>query len=102
MKSTALRESAKHQECTFNIVGVCNYDPTTVVLCHLPDESHGIGRKSDDICAAFGCSSCHAAVDGRSHCPEYTENQFFYNHRANLRTIKNWINAGLIEVRGYK
>lgn len=64
--SKKLRDSARGEPCTLNIAGVCNYDSSTVVLCHLPDESHGMGRKSDDIVAAFGCHACHDAIDGRA------------------------------------
>lgn len=102
MKSKALRESAQGQECTFQIVGVCNYDPATTVLCHLPDESSGMGMKSDDICAAFGCSSCHDVVDGRVKSMEYSEHKEFYNNRALIRTIRAWWNGGLISIKGAK
>ena len=102
MKSKALRDSARGQDCTFQIVGVCNYNPETTVLCHLPDESHGMSRKSDDFSAAFGCSACHDVVDGRSACPEYREHQYFYNFRACMRTIRAWSEMGLISIKGAK
>jgi len=35
MRSNAIRMSAKGEECTFQIVGVCNHNPETTVLCHL-------------------------------------------------------------------
>lgn len=102
MKSKALRDSARGQDCTFQIVGVCNYDPETTVLCHLPDESHGMSRKSDDFSAAFGCSACHDAVDGRKSSTEYSEHEHFYNSRANKRTIRKWLEMGLISIKGAK
>ena len=43
---SAIRKAAKGEECTLNIAGVCSYDPETVVLCHFPSDSHGIGFKS--------------------------------------------------------
>ena len=51
---SAIRKAAKGEECTLNIAGVCSYDPETVVLCHFPSDSHGIGFKSPDVSA--GCS----------------------------------------------
>ena len=54
MRSNAIRMSAKGEECTLNIVGVCNYNAETTVLCHLPDESKGMSHKADDISAAYG------------------------------------------------
>ena len=46
------------------IPGVCNRDPETTVLAHIPGA--GMGRKADDILGAWCCSSCHDAVDFRS------------------------------------
>lgn len=100
MKSKKLRDSARGQECTFRIVGVCNGNPETTILCHLPDESHGMAKKSDDFCAAFGCSSCHDAVDGRNRSDEYLNHAHFYNNRANRRTIRAWLDMGLIKIEG--
>src|SRR3990167_9253871 len=65
VRSNAIRMSAKGEECTFQIPGVCNGNPETTVLCHLPDESHGMGHKADDISAAYGCAACHDAIDSR-------------------------------------
>ncbi len=53
------------------IVGVCNRNPETVVLCHsnaLAD-GKGMGLKAPDTEAAFGCSSCHDVLDGRAPLP---------------------------------
>jgi hypothetical protein len=100
--SKKLRDSARGEQCTFQIAGVCNYQSETVSLCHLPDESHGMARKSDDFCAAFGCSDCHSVVDGRARNPEYTGNEGFYNNRANRRTIRRWLELGLIKIEGFK
>ena len=102
MKSKHLRDSARGQDCTFQIVGVCNYQPETTVLCHLPDESNGMGKKSDDFCAAFGCSSCHDVVDGRVRGTDYQGAERFYNNRANRRTIRKWLEMGLITIKGAK
>ena len=102
MISKKLRNSAKGEGCTFNIAGVCNYDNYTTVLCHLPDESNGMGKKSDDISAAFGCSDCHPVADGRVHCEEYEKHKTLYDFRAWKRTLKRWIELGLIKVEGLK
>jgi hypothetical protein len=58
-----LRKLARGRECQIRIPGVCNGNPETTVLCHL--NGGGMGIKEDDILAAWGCSSCHDAVDGR-------------------------------------
>ena len=102
MKSKYLRDSARGQECAFQIVGVCNGNTETTVLCHLPDESNGMGKKSDDFVAAFGCSACHDVVDKRSWCDEYIDHMGFYNLRAHSRTLRKWIEMGLIKIKGLK
>jgi len=100
MKSNALRQAARGQGCAFQIVSVCNGNPETTVLCHLPDESHGMGLKSSDLgSAAFGCSSCHDVVDGRKCSLEYEENRWFYNYRAMVRTLAKWFELGLIKIK---
>ncbi|KZZ72369.1 hypothetical protein A3765_28595 [Oleiphilus sp. HI0130] len=86
MKSNKIRASAKGEECTFQIVGVCNYNPETTVLCHLNFELSGMGRKASDLSAAYGCSACHDAIDGRIDSFELEEDRWFYLGRALYRT----------------
>ena len=104
IRSKKLRESARMEDCTFQIPGVCNHDPETTVLCHLPDESHGMGRKSDDICVAYGCSACHDFIDGRAKTVtdmEALKYEFrdWYNLRAMVRTWRRMIEKGLIVIK---
>ena len=69
------REFAKGQDCQLRIYGYCNYDSTTVVLCHIR-KGHvaGIGMKPPDLCGVFGCHKCHEVIDGRIKT-EYTKVQ---------------------------
>jgi len=50
------------------LIGICNHNPETTVLAHIrmPGIS-GIGMKADDLLGAWACSSCHDAIDRRSH-----------------------------------
>ena len=57
---SAIRKAARGEECTLNIAGVCSYDPDTVVLCHFPSDSHGIGFNQPP---SGGCELKH------EHCP---------------------------------
>jgi len=61
-----IRQSAKGETCTFNLPGVCNHNPETTVLCHAPHPGKGMGIKGPDTWAAYGCSSCHDEMDGRT------------------------------------
>lgn len=99
IRSDKLRQSARGQQCTLQISGVCNHDPETTVLAHLPDESKGMGRKADDICACFACSACHDVLDGRiNHWPITEADREFYMRRALIRTWRKWVEMGLIHV----
>ena len=40
IRSKKITNAARDQDCTLNILGVCNFDPATVVFCHFPYESH--------------------------------------------------------------
>ena len=66
IKRSKLRESAHMESCTFRIPGVCNGNPETTVLCHAPHPDKGMGIKGPDSWAAYGCSDCHAEMDGRT------------------------------------
>lgn len=86
--------SAKGRDCEIRIPGVCNRDPDTVVLCHLP--SHGMGSKSDDIHGAFGCYDCHQAVDGHIKTDFAAEFIKLYHLQAVIRTQEIWRREGLL------
>ncbi|MDG6894542.1 DUF1364 domain-containing protein [Volucribacter amazonae] len=61
-----LRKEAKGRECQVRLVGVCNYNPETVVLAHIRMAGlTGISQKANDIQGAWACSCCHDAIDGR-------------------------------------
>lgn len=83
-KLTPIRKSAKGEECTINLPGVCNYDSSTVVWCH--ENSYaagkGMGLKARDECGAYGCYACHLVYDGQAPRPdgmskEYVDQKFF-------------------------
>lgn len=69
--SQAIRDSARGEECSVRLVGVCNNDPATTVWSHLPgiDGDRGMGIKSLDLCGAACCSACHDVIDGRAPLP---------------------------------
>lgn len=69
---TAIQKSAKDEECTIRLPGVCNFRTDTTVLCHSNELADGKGKglKAPDECAAYGCYDCHEVVDGRRPRPE--------------------------------
>lgn len=72
-KTTKIRQSARGEDCTINLEGVCSYDPDTVVWCHSNRASDGkaMGRKADDDRGAYGCSSCHKIYDRQAKRPDH-------------------------------
>lgn len=90
-----LRKLAKGRECQIRIPGVCNGSPETVVLCHL--NGGGIGRKRHDIHGAWGCSSCHDAVDGRMKTPYSARDIRYFFLDAVIRTQEALISEGEIQ-----
>ena len=101
MKSQKIRDSARGEACTLQIAGVCNGDTETTVLCHFPDESNGMGTKSDDISAGYGCSSCHLVADGVENT-EWEVFHDFYMRRSQKRTLDRLIEKGIVIIKGYK
>jgi len=109
MKSKAIRDSAKGDACTINAVGICNYDPATTILAHLPDDSGTvkISGKSDDVgCAFYACSACHLWLDGArlpdgsedDYC-EANNHRYWYSLRALKRTIRRMVEKGLVVIK---
>ncbi|MDB4726138.1 DUF1364 domain-containing protein [bacterium] len=96
IRSNKLKQSARGEDCTFNVVDVCNYSPETTVLCHIDSEDKGMGIKSHDFFGGFGCSSCHAWLDQHRGSEE---DRLFYSLRALNRTWKRWIELGLVTIK---
>ena len=97
--SNAIRKSAKGEDCTLNIAGVCNNDTETVVLCHFPSDWSGRGIKSPDFVAGYGCHACHQALDGHNLSSEERD---FYMRRSTYRTHRMLIGKGLMIFKGAK
>jgi hypothetical protein len=99
--SQRLRDSARGQPCCLRIPGVCNGDPETTVLCHLPSGIglKGIGMKTPDYWAVWGCHACHDALDRRRQhgLGDLLE---VYILMALQRTWAIWFERGLLRVAG--
>jgi hypothetical protein len=66
-KQQSIRDSARGEECTVRITGVCNGDPATTVWSHAPfgAAGKGAGLKALDAVGSYCCAACHDVVDGR-------------------------------------
>jgi hypothetical protein len=63
-----LRNAAKGRPCMVRLPDICNHNPETTVLAHIRMAGlSGMGIKADDLLGSWACSSCHDAIDRRSH-----------------------------------
>jgi hypothetical protein len=93
-----LTKHARGQDCQIRYPGICNHNPETVVACHLPSPMKGIGKKSEDLHIAFGCSSCHDVLDGRNNNHEWDRNTILlWGYEGMVRTQLILKDAGLIK-----
>ena len=80
------------------IPGICNGDAETTVLAHL--NGGGMGMKRPDTSAAWACSSCHDAVDGRASMNGviYSDDEItLMFHEGVIRTQEQLISEGKIK-----
>lgn len=91
-----LRLAARDRDCQIRIPGICNGDNSTVVLCHLPGA--GMARKHHDFHGAWGCSACHAVVDGHANSDYPKEMLKLWLLEAVIRTQQALIAEGVVRV----
>lgn len=99
LRSQKYRDAANGQPCTMNIMGVCNYDPATTVLAHLPGENNGTGTKVCDLNAVDACSECHGVIDGVAPWPgDEAKYKEWYFRRALHRTVFRRLSSGVLKI----
>ena len=57
-----ITNSARGEDCTLRIHGVCNFDNTTTIPAHI--NGGGMATKNNDTLIAYCCSDCHDWLDG--------------------------------------
>lgn len=86
---TKLTQAARGQDCKVRLP-CCNHTPDTTVAAHYRSVSMGAGMgiKPNDLLCADACSSCHDAVDGRTHIDGYSKADIRLAHAEGvMRTI---------------
>ena len=60
-----LTETARGQDCTLRVPGVCSFDTATTVWAHSNWDEHGKGKglKAHDPFGCWACSACHDWLD---------------------------------------
>ena len=98
VESKKYREAARGQDCTLRLPGICNFDPATTVLAHLPCGMRGTAIKAPDFAAIDACSNCHAVLDGSRR----SEINAWDVVRALAETHMNRMERGLLTIAGMK
>lgn len=97
-----LRKSAKGEECTCHVPGVCDWGHETTIWAHLPSDNKGMGVKDiDDWWGVYACAGCHDFLDGRRISP-YMDAGDKPNImlKARERTERRLIEKGLLKIEG--
>ena len=71
----AIRDSAKGEDCTVRLPGICANSPEATIWSHARWGAAGKGgaTKALDLAGAYACTACDAAYDGqRKPPPGYT------------------------------
>lgn len=98
IRSKKITQSARGEDCTLNILGVCNHNPETTVAAHVSDGKRGVALKASDTSICFACSACHDVIDRRVHCEEFASREHWYLLRAVQRTIARLFELGVVKV----
>ena len=95
MTQTKIQKSARGEECTLQIAGVCNHNPETTVLCHV-GFNYGSGKRirPGERNAVYGGSACHDVRDGRM-LKGGVHNLMWYIARALVRTAERRDELGI-------
>ncbi|NAX44819.1 MULTISPECIES: nuclease domain-containing protein [unclassified Vibrio] len=96
-RSKKILKSAKGEDCTLRLVGICNFNPETTVFAHI-GKRRGMGIKCADYFGIYACSSCHDVIDSRVNS-DYTKDQLAYEElRALEETQEKLIEKGMLVV----
>lgn len=95
-KSKKITQSAKMQDCTMRIPGVCKFNNETTVFAH--KNGGGGAYKHSDIHGAFMDVHCHDWYDSRTHkdVPKDVKELEFL--RAMIETQNILLEQGLIKI----
>lgn len=91
--------SAKGQDCTVRIPGVCRPAPEneTTVFAHL--NGGGLGAKHLSVHGAYSCAQCHDVIDGRSRNRGHTNKEVKMMHlEAVIRTQIIMVRDGILKL----
>lgn len=91
-RSKKILKSAKGEDCTLRLVGICNFNPETTVAAHV-GVRRGMAIKCGDNMVVYACSRCHSAIDSAGR-DQYASDKL----RAIEETQEKLIEKGLLVV----
>jgi hypothetical protein len=95
MNERKITESARGEDCTVRLPGICNFNPETVVFAHLNGVrfGHGVGKKTKWGC--YACSDCHRELDRQTM---KLEKDFvkLAHYEATIETLNKLVEKGLL------
>lgn len=90
-----ITESARGEDCTVRIIGVCTFDPEKTIWSHCRHLAAGKGKaiKALDLAGAYACTACDAAYDqmlGVKHMTrEEVDLDWFMGHMRSLVRLRD-------------
>jgi len=97
--STAIRESARGEECLMRLPRVCLHDPATTIWSHYrgANGDKGMGTKALDLAGCYACTECDAVYDGQRQVPGlYRDEIESAWHEAHIRSLVRLAEKGLL------
>jgi hypothetical protein len=90
-----IRASAKGEDCTVRLPGICNHNQETVVFAHLNGIrfGHGVGHKTK--WGAYACSSCHDEIDRRTRQMD-ADCVKLAHYEGTIETLNKLVEKGLL------
>jgi len=66
-----ITESARNENCTMRLPGVCSFNPEETVWAHSNrgSDGKGMGKKAHDVNGAYACYACHQTYDRQRQRP---------------------------------
>lgn len=95
--SKTTTKSARGEDCTVRMPGVCNFNVETTVFAHISGVRFGHGMSIKTNLGAYACSACHDVLDGRVKRPDGMTKQdvTLYHYEAVFETIGKLVDKGM-------
>ncbi len=104
VRSDMIMSSALGQPCSLRLPGICNHNPETTVMGHLPGIGKSLSSKVSDLHGAFVCSACHDAIDRHTYEKRGLTATIVLDAmlRGHCETQARWVDMGLLSGPDWK